>query len=227
MTESKQTLTTKCYVKLTESILKGEILPGEKLLCEELKARYDVGMSPIREALSKLAATHLVTFEEHKGYSVAKMSASQLTDRILSFAEIECLCLKLAIENGNDSWEGGIIASLHCLKKLETAPEADFFSWAPLNAQFHNALVTACPFKALMEIRNQLYQQHQWVILLSYKVSDRSMIRANHQEHLEIGEAAIARKMQEACHKLYVHSTTGIEELISQLNSRSLIDDNR
>lgn len=223
MNEAKQTLTTKCFELLTESILKGEILPGEKLLCEDLKARYQVGMSPIREALSKLASTHLVTFEEHKGFSVAKMNAAQIRDHIHSFAEIETLCLKQAIAVGDDLWEGNIVGTLHALSKIENSEELDFFLWSPLNVRFHNALVSACPLKSLLEIRNHLYQRHQWYVLLSYKFADHSTIKANHLEHKQIAEAAIARNEKEAVEKSLVHIVSGAEELISKLLSRGLI----
>lgn len=226
MADSKTTLATQCYENLSEAILNGDILPGEKLLCEELKQRFGVGMSTVREALAKLAANQLATFEEHKGYMVAKLSASQLKDRALTFAEIECLCLKLAMEYGDVAWEGRILAALHCLKKVEMGHKVPFSVWAPLNAQFHHALVSACPFHALLAMRDQQYQLHQWVILLSYKRASHDIIRANHEEHEQMGKATIARKSQEACHKLYAHLTGGIEELIAGLKTRNLIHEN-
>lgn len=227
MDEGKQTLSTKCFEMLTESILNGEILPGERLLCEDLKTRYHVGMSPIREALSKLAATHLVTFEEHKGFSVAKMNAAQIFDHAQTFAEIETLCLKQAIAVGDDLWEGNIVGALYALSKIENSMEIDFFSWSPLNLRFHNALVSACPLKSLMEIRNHLYRRHQWYVLLSYKFADHSIISANHLEHKQIAEAVIARKTKEAIEKSFIHITSGVEDLIAKLISRGLINETR
>lgn len=227
MEDGKQTLSTKCFEMLTESILNGEILPGERLLCEDLKIRYQVGMSPIREALSKLAATNLVTFEEHKGFSVAKMNAAQIYDQIHTFAEIETLCLTQAIAVGDDVWEGNIVGTLYALSKIENSMEVDFFSWSPLNSRFHNALVSACPLKSLMEIRNQLYRQHQWYVMLSYKFADHSNIRANHQEHKQLAEVVIARKIQEAIEQSFIHITSGVEDLISKLIYRGLINETR
>lgn len=215
MSESK-TLATQCFESLMDSILRGEILPGEKLLCDELKKQLNVGMSPVREALSKLATTHLVTFEEHKGYSVSKMNPSKICDDIDTFAEIESLCLKQAIEKGDHLWEGSIIAALHSLSKFETAEEIDYFTWAPLNVNFHNALVSACPLRSLLQIRNELYQRHQWYILLSYKFADHAMICANHQEHQRLCEAVVGRKSN-ACKMLFDHITSGKEDLIAKL----------
>lgn len=223
MADNKQTLSTQCFERITEEILNGQILPGEKLLCEVLKERYKVGMSPVREALSKLAAKHLVTFEEHKGYSVAKLNADWIRDDIKTFAYIECLALRQSIEQGDDAWEGEFVAALHCLKKAEASKKIEFFQWAPHNKRFHNALVMGCPLKSLMEIRHELYMRHQWYILLSYKFANETVIAANHKEHQEIADLALARSIEDCARLLFDHITAGVEQLIVNLQMRGLL----
>lgn len=223
MSHIEQTLSTKCFDMLTSAILSGEFLPGERLLSEDLKKRYAVGMSPIREALSKLAASRLVTFEEHKGFSVTKLNVAQILDDIKTFVEIECLCLKHAIENSNDLWEEGIVATLHSLSKMEASKELDYFAWAPINMRFHDALVAACPLQSLMEIRNNLYQRHQYYIMLCYKFIDHAVFHANYQEHQQLAKATLARNTKDALNILTYHLTAGVDELVSKLLSRNLI----
>ncbi len=223
MTDVKATLATKCFEQLTESILKGDLLPGTKLLCEELKKQLGVGMSPVREALSKLAASHFVTFEEHKGFHVAKIEEKELVPDILTFAEIECLCLKQSLSQGKDEWEGNVIATLHALKKIEKGEEIDYFTWAPANARFHYALISACPLKPLMNIRAELYQKHQWYVLLSYKFSDKPLLQANHEEHKKIAELALERKGHAAADALYHHIASSREEILNKLKSKGLV----
>lgn len=223
MEEEKQTLATQCFDKISESILSGEFRPGEKLLCEELKKRYQVGMSAIREALSKLASTQLVSFEERKGFSVAKLSADEIKDHIRSFFAIESLCLQQSISAGDDSWEGQVVAALHALKKIEQASKSDFFQWNPVNKRFHDILVSACPLRTLLEIRNQLYQKHQWYIFLSYKFADSSLIAPNHLEHVALAEAVIAKKIPEAIELMHHHVESGIDDLIHKLSHLGLI----
>nr|NGX58295.1 hypothetical protein [Chlamydiota bacterium] len=200
------------------------ILPGEKLHCENLKHQLDVGMSPIREALAKLTATNLVTFEEHKGYSVKKMNAEELSDNILTFAEIECLCFRLAIEHGDDEWEGNIISALHCLKKIESGRKVDYSVWAPLNEKFHNALVSACPLHPLIQIRNEFYKRHQWYVRLSYKSVDSATIQANYREHKQLADLAIKKNQEKAVEMLMEHITSGKDPLIAQLSTQGMLN---
>ena len=51
---SSESMTSRAYMRLREDIISGELEPGRKLKIEELRRKYDVGTSPIREALSLL-----------------------------------------------------------------------------------------------------------------------------------------------------------------------------
>ena len=62
-----ETLASMVYHKLLEDILKGHLEPGRKLRLQALKDQYDVGNSPLREALNRLSANGMVVREENKG----------------------------------------------------------------------------------------------------------------------------------------------------------------
>ena len=49
---SSPTLTDKVSKMIRQDILNGELRPGQKLVVADLKQKYNVGASPIREALS-------------------------------------------------------------------------------------------------------------------------------------------------------------------------------
>lgn len=221
--KEKLTLSTQCYMALEKAILEGSILPGERLQCEELKQRFQFGLSPLREALSKLAAYNFASFEENKGYTVTKRTKSAFIDTVNTFAAIECLCLRHAIIHGDDRWEGDIVAALHQLKKLETQGKVDYSLWAPANRRFHNALVAACPLEGLKNIRDHLYLQHEWYLQLSYKLTDDTGLHTNHEEHKAIAELVIDRNSELAVKKLHQHITGGIESLIVNLTKHHLI----
>ena len=52
------------FGQLKQDILEGYFEPGEKLRMSKLKERYNVGVSPLREALSQLIVEKLVTVEK-------------------------------------------------------------------------------------------------------------------------------------------------------------------
>ena len=59
MDTSRQNTASQILDKLTNDILQGVYLPNDKLQIKALKDRYNVGTSPLREALSQLIAKDL------------------------------------------------------------------------------------------------------------------------------------------------------------------------
>jgi GntR family transcriptional regulator, carbon starvation induced regulator len=74
---------------------------------EELKSVYEIGLSPLREALMKL--TSVLVLEEHKGFRVAPVSKAQLLDITNMRKELEAMAIRQSIAEGDDSWESGML----------------------------------------------------------------------------------------------------------------------
>lgn len=83
-----------------------------------LKERYDLGVGPLREALSQLVAEHLVNAISQKGYRVAPMSLEEMNDIYDARANLEAMIITLAIERGDDAWEASVLAHSHTLAKV-------------------------------------------------------------------------------------------------------------
>ena len=67
-------LADRAYSVLRRDILDGVFDPGQPLRLEALKERYRLSFSPIREALTRLSADHLVVLSSLKGFRVAPVS---------------------------------------------------------------------------------------------------------------------------------------------------------
>jgi len=81
---------------LEQAIVAGEIAPGTVLRQEQLSARYAVSRTPIREALRRLAALGLVSFEPNRGVRVRTVSRDELREAFLVRAELEGLATEIA-----------------------------------------------------------------------------------------------------------------------------------
>src|SRR5579862_2721505 len=110
-----KTFVDKIYEYLQEDIISNRLLPGQRLHIIQLAEQYQVGPGPIREALSRLLATELVVSISQKGFRVSAISQADLNDIYKTRAHIECLALRLSIEQGNDDWEANILAAYHRL----------------------------------------------------------------------------------------------------------------
>src|SRR5579863_3457019 len=84
-----QTLASTALERLRADILSCRLQPGQRLRFEELRTGYDLGLSPLREALMRLASEGLVRVEDHRGFRVAPISRSDLLDITFVRKELE------------------------------------------------------------------------------------------------------------------------------------------
>src|SRR5437763_9567957 len=81
---------------IEEAIVAGELPPGSVLRQEQLSERYDVSRTPVREALRRLAALGLVSFEPNRGVRVRTLSRESMREAFMVRAELESLVTGIA-----------------------------------------------------------------------------------------------------------------------------------
>jgi DNA-binding GntR family transcriptional regulator len=81
---------------LEDEIVGGAIEPGTVLRQEQLSERFAVSRTPTREALRRLAALGLVSFEPNRGVRVEGLSAQDLREAFVVRAELEALATRIA-----------------------------------------------------------------------------------------------------------------------------------
>jgi DNA-binding GntR family transcriptional regulator len=212
--ESGVNLTQSAYELLRADILSCRLPPGSKLKIQELCTRYAVGLGAIREALSRLTSEGLVIAEPQRGFKAAPISPEDLTDLTKVRIEIDSLCLRKAIENGDVAWESRLVAAFHRLsrtpERVAGDPTRSSEEWADAHAGFHTALVEGCDSLWLMRLHNQLYDQSERYRRLSVSVAPKK--RNIGDEHQKIMDAVLARDADKAVKLLAQHlsATTAI-----------------
>lgn len=84
---------------LKDSIIRGDLKPGDRLLELEVAKKYNVSQAPVREALSRLKKEGFVIHYPHKGTFVSNFSKKNI-EEVYSFREaVEPLAIKRAINN--------------------------------------------------------------------------------------------------------------------------------
>src|SRR5579863_723217 len=83
------TLSIRAALAIEADILAGRLAPEARLGIVETAARYRVGATPVREALSRLAARGLVHAEGRRGFRVTPISRADLADIVLIRQVIE------------------------------------------------------------------------------------------------------------------------------------------
>ena len=210
------------YATLRSEILDGTLEPGRKLRTEELRARYDVRGSTIREALTRLLGEALVTTEGQRGFRVATRLARRFRDLTEVRKLIETEALRQAIEVGGEAWEGDIVAAFYKLSKTEERlredPAGASSEFEERNRDFHRALIAACPSPWLHRLNILLYQQSERYRRMV--VSKRTIPRDVHAEHQGIFDATLARDADLACRLAGEHIERSVAALETLLEAR-------
>ena len=199
---------------MRHSIVRGEFMPDSWLRMEDLKARFSVGFSPIREALSRLVGEGLIDFEPNKGFRVKGLSQADLEDISITRVAVETTALALAIERGDDRWEAGVVGALHHYRrKAENAfaTEETLQAWEKAHDELHVALISACKSERLLTLQKRLQDQH-----LRYRrliVIPQVSQEAHVEEHEMLVDLALSRKTEEAVEQIARHMRITVETL--------------
>lgn len=200
--DQPKTLTDKAYAHIRQDIIDGHYPPDSKLRVEHLRKHYDMGATPLREALSRLTADGFVKVEGQRGFKVAGISLEDLEDLTNMRVKLEEMALAKSIENGDDDWEAAIVAAYHRLTKAETVTSPDLQEWENRNRDFHLALIAACSSKWLHRFYTTLYDQHKrYRNLARLTPSNRNV----HEEHEALYEAAMSRDIKKATAANEIH----------------------
>lgn len=174
------------YTAIQKDLISGKFEAGLKLKISELQRRYDTGLSPLREALNRLAAQGSIEQHGQKGFRVPPLCYDDIVDIRDTRIHIECQALKQSILNGDTEWESKLISAKYRLDKIRLSL-ADIQTWEAAHEEFHLALISACPSQRLNEYAHQLNSHmDRYRRIADPDVGMRDTLDEQHGELLEL-----------------------------------------
>ncbi|MEP6917309.1 MAG: FCD domain-containing protein [Acidobacteriota bacterium] len=212
---ANRTLASDLFEQLRDDILHCKLRPNSRLLFRDLRATYASGMSPLREALMRLASDGLVVLEDHKGFRVAPVSRAEIVDIANTRCELEGLAVRLSMEQGDDAWEANIVARLHELSKRPTYTAEGRLDaeWERRHDALHRALYGACGLRWLLSFCELLADRAYRYRHALLEQVDRT--RDHRSEHDDIVRAVIERR-PEAVSLLQTHYQRTVHTLLDR-----------
>lgn len=226
---NEKTVADQAYRVLRDDLVSGQLGPGKKLRVHELQSRYGLGLSPLREALLRLAGEGLVTAEGQRGFAASALTLEGMLDVIHARQEIETAALRLAMVNGDEEWESEVVASYHVLSRTPVPSNPvdvqEFRQWETRHRQFHIALLSACRSTWLMRFFNQLMDHSERFRWARHHESAAADLHETHQkdrnsEHLDLMQAALNRDIPTAQELMRAHLQHTAEATARQLRKR-------
>lgn len=138
-----ETVADGIYRRLIDLILFGEFSQGHRLILQDLAARFNVSLTPVREALQRLAAEGFIESEPRKGYRVKSPTAQQVKDLWQVRAGLEAVAAETVVDRiaSGELTIKALDPLLAIQRALDDGKPMSHRQHMELNARFHQTLV--------------------------------------------------------------------------------------
>jgi DNA-binding GntR family transcriptional regulator len=192
--KSTATAASTLYEQMRADILAGRLEPGRKLQIEALSEHYQIGQTPLREALNRLTSDGLVERRENRGFAVTSISAADLIEITKTRCWLEQIALRESIAAKSEQWEEELLLAYHRLSKTPRSLSSEHYEsnpeWEERHRAFHRVLISACGSRWLLsfcdQLADQLYRYRQLSVRRAFPK------RQETDEHKAILDAALA-----------------------------------
>lgn len=182
---------------IRDHVLDGTYPGGARMNEIELANALGVSRTPIRGALSTLAAEGLLDYTPNSGYVVRRYTAADITDIYVVRADLDGLAARLAAENGFDDASRGalhrVLDESAALISTRAWDETTRQAWDDLNSRFHNLVYEAARNPFLVSLLKRSTDV-PIVSHLRFLMFDAPYMERAHEEHLQIADAIVNRQ---------------------------------
>jgi DNA-binding GntR family transcriptional regulator len=196
---------------LRELILGGELTPGARLGEVELADRLGVSRTPVREALSRLAAEGIVEIQPNRGARVATWTVAELEGVFELRSTIEPLLTAYAVPQATAADIEELDDLAHRMADVGCpGPRQNLDALVPLNRAFHDRLVALAGHPTLATALAGAI--HPPIVLRNFHAYDEASLRRSLAHHAEIvaalraGDATWARAVMTA----HIHNARAV-----------------
>lgn len=192
------------YLEIRRMVLTGEFPFGQRLAEESLAEQLGVSRTPVREAFARLDADSILSRYDDGGYYVAEPNLLDLRDLYELRLVLELRGIQRAKEDGVEH-DQAALAALHAewiAIREDELPPADG-SFIELDESFHLGLSRASGNLVISETLESVNYRIRPVRMHDFFDAER--IEISIIEHLEILEAVMAGRIDEATELLRRH----------------------
>jgi DNA-binding GntR family transcriptional regulator len=212
--DASETVSDVVFRQIRQDIISGALPPGAKIKLEQAKDRYSIGISSLREILSRLTTENLVVAEGQRGFEVCPASRQELLELADLRIVLETHAIALSFAEGNLEWEGRIVAAHHRLaaaeKKLLAGDVSRTIDWVRYDWEFHQAIVSACNSSTLMATLSSVFDRFLRYHMLAESFRGKSVV----DDHKHLFDLAIQRDVEGAAAVVRRHVQSGVEHVL-------------
>lgn len=190
---------------ITHAIIERRLMPGTKLVEQQIADVFEVSRTVVRQALNQLSRDRLVTLEPARGAFVATPSIEEARQvyevrRLLEVGMVRQLAASLS---------DGQLAELraHLASERAAVTRADISGRTRLLADFHVVLARLLGNEVLAELLADLLSRSQLIALMYQSTHSAEHSQAEHDQIVD----ALARRDARAAARLMEQHITSVE----------------
>lgn len=186
------------YNLLKQSIISGDLAPGEKLKDKELAAQLGVSRTPIREALRKLEDEGLIETSANRWTRVSMISLDDMEHIYPIILSLESLALKLAFPVLTDEHteQMRVLNKTFKLRFEDNDPQAILEA----ETEFHRVFIQAAGNQELENMLENLKIKYKRIELAFFSVAP--LFSTSFEEHNQLIDALESKNLEDALQAL-------------------------
>ena len=201
-------VTSQVYDWLRQRVLRGELLPGERLSETEIAGEIGVSRQPVREAFIRLASEGLAEVRPQRGTYIGKISIVAVLSARMIREAVESDLARMAAAARPAEVVGRMEAEIEAQTRADAEGSVERFIES--DDRFHRLLAVAAGQEMVWDELERMKSQMNRLRHLSMRVFDRAHTIAQHREILD----AVRRgREDEAEHTIRVHLRQILTEL--------------
>ena len=181
------------YEEIKNMILVGELVQGERVLLDKMAERMNLSITPVREALNKLAQEDLIQMTPRTSYQVVRLDQDDIKD-ILDIRE---LLEVFALRSAGDGLRNFPVEGMKALISKSYSSD-NYMEFIEADLLLHRTIISIAKNRKLQKLFDLIYNGIRILAIPSAQVPGR--IEKSNQEHLallkEIGEGNIEKAVE-------------------------------
>ncbi|MEK5324961.1 GntR family transcriptional regulator [Aeribacillus sp. FSL M8-0254] len=204
------TVNHEVYVRLREQIMRGEIVPGEKISIRHIAEQYGVSTMPVREALRQLQAEGFVYFQR-RSIIVRQLTVKEVQEIFAIRMRLETLAIEWALPNITPN----NISELKEVVCQMDDDEIQYFEWHQLNQKFHLLFYEQSGSKQLNQLIKKVWDMViPYMYIYTYKADS---LKVGQKEHHDILKLVEQQKLNELLSLIADHLNRTCGTIVKEL----------
>ncbi|MDE0868638.1 MAG: GntR family transcriptional regulator [Aquiluna sp.] len=192
MEEKDRGSSEKIANELRAQILSGDLLPGSRILQEQLAVEFGASRLPVRDALRRLQADGLVTIVVNTGAWVSKLNKTECEEAYLIREKLEPLLGRRSAEQMHPDT---IVKLQKLLEQMESCD--DVAQFLRLDREFHLLSYSHGPAGMIKDLVERLWNTTQHYRRAFVKLSGLEKDSVTHLEHRLILDTLVRGDLDE------------------------------